>query len=287
MVRHAQLTPLSAVLRRVDAVADGAAPTDGIPTGFPSLDRLMGGGLRAGDLCVIGGDVGSGKSALALAVAMRAAQGGHAALFCTTEATAERVTERMLAIEGRVKMDELRQGALDEVSRSEVGGVVLRLREQGPVVARLGRDPLEALDALLGDASSLGPSRLVVVDAITGILGDARPHADELASAVRRLKALAVEHGAAVLATSHLATHLRDRNDPRPQLDDFGGLGAVKHHADVVLGLFREEMYHADPGVDGATELLILKNRDGTTGYVDLYFYKQWMRFEDMLDPDR
>jgi replicative DNA helicase len=79
----------------------------------------------------------------------------------------------------------------------------------------------------------------------------------------------------------------RDRKDPRPQLDDFGALGAVKQFADVVLGLYRHEMYESAPDVDGATELLVLKNRNGARGYVDLFFYKQWMRFEDMLEPDR
>ena len=58
----------------------------------------------------------------------------------------------------------------------------------------------------------------------------------------------------------------------------------------MVLGLFREEMYAGDAGdrsLDGATELLVLKNRNGPTGWVDLYFYKSWVRFEDMVDPDR
>ena len=73
----------------------------------------------------------------------------------------------------------------------------------------------------------------------------------------------------------------------RPHLDDFGHLGAVKQHADVVLGVFREEMYHPGYGVDGATELIVAKNRNGPTGFVDLYFYRRWMRFEDMVDPDR
>jgi replicative DNA helicase len=58
----------------------------------------------------------------------------------------------------------------------------------------------------------------------------------------------------------------------------------VKQHADVVLGLYREEMYESSPSADGATELLALKNRGGPTGYVDLYFYKQWMRFEDLIE---
>src|SRR5205807_2118405 len=75
------------------------------------------------------------------------------------------------------------------------------------------------------------------------------------------------------------------RPDPRPTLDDFGHLGAVKQHADVVLAIFREEMYNPGGGVEGATELLVAKNRNGPTGFVDLYFYRRWMRIEDMLDP--
>ena len=69
--------------------------------------------------------------------------------------------------------------------------------------------------------------------------------------------------------------------------NDLDARGAVKQHADVVLALYREEMYAPGTGVEGATELLVRKNRNGGTGYVDLYFYKQWLRFEDMLDPDR
>ncbi len=75
-----------------------------------------------------------------------------------------------------------------------------------------------------------------------------------------------------------------ERDDPRPSLNDFGALGTVKQLGDVVLGLYREEMYSSDSGVEGATELLILKNRNGPTGFIDLYFYEHWMRFEDMLD---
>ena len=77
------------------------------------------------------------------------------------------------------------------------------------------------------------------------------------------------------------------RENPRPNLDDFGHLGATKQHADVVLAIFREAMYNPGGGVEGATELIVAKNRNGPTGFVDLYFYRRWMRFEDMLDPDR
>ncbi len=91
----------------------------------------------------------------------------------------------------------------------------------------------------------------------------------------------------ALLLVAQLPRHNPKRRDPRPELDDFGAFGAVKHHGDVVLALFREEMYQNYRGVEGATELVVAKNRHGQTGWVDLYFYREWLRFEDMVDPDR
>jgi len=86
---------------------------------------------------------------------------------------------------------------------------------------------------------------------------------------------------------SQLSRFDTSRSDHRPTLEDYGHLGAVKQHADVVLSIYREDMYEPGRGVEGATELLVSKNRNGPTGFVDLYFYRRWMRFEDMLDPDR
>src|SRR5207237_1445662 len=179
------------LVERVDQQRPGDIPSDTIPTGFPSIDRLLGGGVRRRDLVVLGGDIGSGKSALALGLALRVAQRGTAVALFSGEMDQERLMERALA----------RQVALVVVSQ------------------------LPRFDAK-------------------------RPNA-------------------------------------RPALDDFGHLGAIKQHADLVLGLYREEMYNPGYGVDGATELIVLKNRNGPTGFVDLYFYRRWMRFEDMLDPDR
>ena len=103
---------------------------------------------------------------------------------------------------------------------------------------------------------------------------------------LRELKALALERQVALLVVPQLPRFDPKRPDPRPNLDDFGVLGAVKQHADLVLGIFREEMYNPGGGVEGATELMVLKNRNGPVGFVDLYFYRKWMRFEDMLDPE-
>jgi replicative DNA helicase len=107
-----------------------------------------------------------------------------------------------------------------------------------------------------------------------------------VALAVRALKSLAVEKDLVVLALAQLPRHQASRPDPRPTLDDLGALGAIKQSADVILTIFREEMYRPAQGVEGATELILAKNRNGPTGFVDLYFYPRWLRFVDMLDAD-
>jgi replicative DNA helicase len=269
-------------MRRIDLVADGALAGDTSRTGFPSIDRWLGGGVRAGDLVVLGGDVGSGKSALALAMALRMAETGVKVAFLTGEMSVERVMERALAIEGRVKVDDLRQGKLDDLQRSAVGAAAVKLRDRSPHFEVLGHRPAQDLGGRLREFGA----QVVIVDSLQTLATDSRTPDEELAAVVRTLKAAAVAEDVCVVVTAHLPS-MGTRPDPRPVLEDFGAMGAVKQSADVVLGVYREEMYAPDAGVEGATELLVLKNRNGTTGYVDLYFYKQWLRFEDMLDPDR
>ncbi|MDB4881072.1 MAG: hypothetical protein JWL60_2518 [Gemmatimonadetes bacterium] len=283
MPRGADISPLSILLGRVDAIADGASPVDTVPSGFSSLDKLLGGGLRRGDLVVLGGDVGSGKSAFALAVALRAARQRRTTFFYSGEMTVERVLERALAIEGRARIDDLRRGAMDEVTRAGVGAAAVRLRDELPVVERV---PHGRLPAIAEEITARGDVELVVVDGLTSLVPGARDSAEEEATAVRALKELALDARVAVLLTAPLP-FLTIREDRRPTLDDFGAQGAVKERADVVLTMFREGMYDSARGIEGATELLVRKNRNGGTGYVDLYFYSAWMRFEDMLDPDR
>lgn len=282
-MRSADISPLSVLLARIDAAREGAHNADGVPSGFASLDKLLGGGFRRGDLIVLGGDVGSGKSALALAFAIRASLQRARVAFLTAESTIERVLERIIAIEARARIDDLRKGNLDDVARANAGAVVLKLRERLPIVERIGGHSLETFERQL---EALPEVDLLVVDPITAVAGGARELDEELATIVQRLKGLALDLDVAMLATAPLP-HLDARPDRRPILDDFGALGSIKHYADVVLGLFRQDMYEPARDIEGATELLVRKNRNGPTGYVDLYFYSQWMRFEDMLDPDR
>ena len=283
MTRHDDQPRLAELLRRTDAIADGGPVADTVPTGFPTLDRLLGGGLRRGDLVVLGGDVGTGKSALALAIALRAAEEGHAVTYLSGEMSPSRVHERLLAIEGRASIDDLRSGSVDEETRASLGVVALRAPQMLPVVRAM---PHEGSDAIDAEAKLEPRAELLVVDSLQHIHGSGAP-AENNAQAVLALKEIAMRNHVAVLVTAHLPELPPNRDNLRPQLHDFGAVGAIKQLADVVLGLFREEIYHPVPGSEGAAELAILKNRHGPTTYIDLYFYKQWLRFEDMVDPDR
>ena len=281
------ISPLTLLLTRVDAVVDGAAPPDGIPTGYPSLDRLLGGGPRHGDLVVLGGDVSSGKSSLALSIALRARAAGHQVEFMTSESEISRLLERALAMEGRAPIDNIRQGMLDDAMRASLGSAALRMRDTVPGISRISaaRDDSGPRDLAERVLALKGEGELVIIDSLQGVPSGAMPQDEELAQTVRLLKSAALDARVVVLLTAQLPALTRLHPDNRPTLDDFGALGAVKQHADIVLALYREELYSAAPGQEGATDLIVLKNRNGPTAYVDLYFYKHWLRFEDMVEP--
>ena len=271
-------------MARIDESRPDTPSPDTVPTGFASLDRVLGGGFRQQDLVVLGGDIGSGKSALSLAVALRAARQGLPTLFLSGEMGEERVRERALAIEGKATIDELRQGRLGDETRAAVGAAAIAQRGLPLMLRSLVEPGFAEIEAAL---ELLPRRRLAVVDYLQLLQpsGVSRQE-DRVATAVRWLKALAVRLDLAVLAVAQLPFHHGDRPDPRPTLDDLGGRGTVKQHADIVLGLYREEMYRSGQGIEGATELIVLKNRNGPTGFVDLYFHPRWLRFEDLLDRD-
>jgi replicative DNA helicase len=282
MTRSTDISPLSALLSRVDAVSDGQSSPGTISSGFPSIDRLLGGGFRRGDLVLLGGDTASGKSSLALAFAIRAAMTGTRSCFLTAEMTRDRVLERVLAIEARARIDDLRQGTLDDEERSRAGATALRLRDCLPIIERLtARDVAGLASAVRG----LDDVQLVVVDPLSTFVQPGRSLDDSLAFAARDLKALALDANIALVATASLP-QLSYRSDRRPVLEDFGGSSILAEQADVVLALYREEMYQPGRDIEGATELILRKNRNGAKGYVDLYFYEKWERFEEVIDGE-
>jgi replicative DNA helicase len=199
----------------------------------------------------------------------------------------ERLLERALAIEGGVALDDIRAATTRPEERAAIGAAAVRLRGLPLTVLPLAAPDL---DDVLGQLTAPDPG-LVVLDYLQLApppRGASRATLDEdVALALRALKALAVDRRLACLVVTQLPRFERARADRRPSLEDYGHLGSVKQHADVALSLYREEMYAPGVGVEGATELIVSKNRNGPTGWVDLYFHRRCMRFEDVLDPDR
>jgi len=275
---------VAGVVERVDDTIGGAPNPDTVATGFAGVDRMLGGGLRRRDLVVLGGDVGSGKSSLALAIALRVAARGERVAFLSGEMDEERLLERALAIEARVRMNDIRRGDLTDEARAALGAVAVRIRDRPLVLLTLAGGFDAVQQRILEQHAAL-----TVVDYLQVLPPPSGTNGQEEqdAAAVRLLKESALAAETALLLAAQLPRHNPKRRDPRPNLDDFGALGAAKFHADVVLGIYREEMYQSYRGLEGATELVVTKNRHGATGFVDLYFYREWMRFEDMLDPDR
>lgn len=272
------ISPLTRIVARLDRTTSGEPDGDLVPSGFPSIDRAIGGGFRRGDLVVLGGDDSVGASALALGIALR---GAERALFLTSEMQPDRVYERALAMTARVPLEHIKLGVVEEDERARLAASALAMRDHAPIVETFLHGGLANIERAV-EATPAAP--LVVVDTLEGTLHRDHGQEEALSYAVLALKRVALRHHVAVLLTTHLPQLDRDRTDRRPRLSDFGLGGAVGAQADLVLGLYREEMYDFDHGVSGAAELLVLKNRGGARGYVDLYFDARFGRFEDVAE---
>src|SRR5207253_1907072 len=140
-----------------------------------------------------------------------------------------------------------------DVARANAGAAALRLRDHLPIFDRLSGTGMSGLTKQLDQLPGLD---LVIVDSAAALLAGTGSLDEELAATVRALKSLALDRDVAILTTAPLPL-LAERADRRPTLDDFGALGTVKQFADVVLGLFRQDMYEPARDIEGATELLI------------------------------
>src|SRR6267378_6103479 len=191
------------LVARVDQQRPGEIAGDTVPTGFPSVDKLLGGGLRRRDLIMLGGDVGAGKSALALGIALRVAQQELPVALLSGEMEEERLMERALAIEGRVAVDELRAAKMNDQMRAGIGAAAVRLRGLPLSLLPLAGEDFETAFDRLDPLRQIG---LVVVDYLQLVPPPkARTTQDEdTALVLRYLKALALARQVALLVVAQL-----------------------------------------------------------------------------------
>jgi replicative DNA helicase len=282
---------LAKVFERIDHLHSQDNPSDvtGVPSGFVDLDRKTA-GLQPGDLVIVAGRPSMGKTAFALNiaehVALHPSVGLPVAIF-SMEMSASQLAMRMLSSMARVDQTKLRTGRLDNEEWANLTDAIGKLNE-----ARIHVDETAALNALELRARArrmkreYGKLGLVVVDYLqlmsASTQGENR--ATEISEISRSLKALAKELDVPVIALSQLSRAVEQRNDRRPLMSDLRESGAIEQDADVILFIYRDEVYAPEKEeARGRAEVIIGKQRNGPIGTIALTFMGQFTRFANAL----
>jgi replicative DNA helicase len=282
---------LAKVFERIDHLHSQDNPSDvtGVPSGFVDLDRKTA-GLQPGDLIIVAGRPSMGKTALALNiaehVALHPSVGLPVAIF-SMEMSASQLAMRMLSSMARVDQTKLRTGRLNNEEWANLTDAIGKLNE-----ARIHVDETAALNALELRARArrmkreYGKLGLVVVDylQLMSASSQGENRATEISEISRSLKALAKELDVPVIALSQLSRAVEQRNDRRPLMSDLRESGAIEQDADVILFIFREEVYAPEKDeARGRAEVIIGKQRNGPIGTIALTFMGQFTRFANAL----
>src|SRR5205809_4652963 len=277
---------LAGLVDRIETLYNRDNPSDvtGVPTGFVDLDRMTS-GFQPGDLIIVAGRPSMGKTSLALNIGENVAldTGMPVAVF-SMEMGAAQLALRMIGSVGRLDQHKLRTGRLVADDWDKLSAALGRLNE-APILI----DETPALNAievrsrarrLMRQYGKLG---LVIVDYLqlmqASTQGENR--ATELSEISRAMKSLAKELQVPVVALSQLNRSLEQRPDKRPVMSDLRESGALEQDADVILFIYRDEVYNAETQDKGVAEILISKQRNGPTGKVTLTFRGEYTRFEN------
>ena len=260
----------------------------GVPSGFVELDEMTQ-GFQPSDLIIVAARPSMGKTSLVLNIALHCGiEAGKTVGVFSLEMSKEQLFMRLLTSEARVDAHRFRGGFLNEQDYEKLSHAFGRLHE-----AKVFIDDTPSVGILEMRAKSRRLKLehgldLLVVDYLQLMQGRGRfeNRQQELAAISRALKILAKELNIPIIALSQLSRAPEARGDHRPQLSDLRESGALEQDADVVVFIFREEMYGSDeerkPEVEGVAELIIGKQRNGPTGTVRLAFLKQYTRFENL-----
>jgi len=264
----------------------------GIPTGWKDLDELLG-GLQAGQLVIVAGRPSMGKSALAQCLCLNAAYSPVGdrrpcrSLIASLEMPHEDVYLRFTSMLGGVPFTNLKRGRLD-------GSQWARTMEASQAIAGLPIAVRDGSGATVAQIRAMARSRqgskgldLLIVDYLQLMSGPSRRRGDdsrevEVSSMSRGLKMLATELKIPVIAISQLNREVERRVNKRPMMADLRESGAIEQDADVILFVYRDEVYNKNTDDFGVAEIICAKQRNGPLGTVKLRFSGEFTRFENL-----
>jgi len=273
----------------IERLQQAKGAVTGVPSGFPDLDNLTAGFQRS-DLIVVAGRPSMGKTSLVLNIVQHVAidQSVPVAFF-SLEMSKEAIVQRLLCAEGRVNSSNLRRGRLTEQEYMQLATAAGHLNtapiwiDDTPAITAL---ELRAKARRLRAEVDLG---LIVVDYLQLMRGPrAENRVQEISAISGALKAVAKELDVPLIALSQLSRAPEQRGEHRPQLSDLRESGAIEQDADLVLFLYRPEVYQREAldatgeSLEGKAELNVGKQRNGPTGTINLFFRKEYTRFESV-----
>jgi len=280
-------------MERIEALQRGGKTITGVASGFTDLDELTS-GFQPADLVIVAARPSMGKTALVLNIAQYAAieKNVPIALF-SLEMSKESLVQRMLTAEGRVDAQKMRKGLLRDEDYSRLAraagilsGAPIWIDDSAGITLLEIRSKARRLKA----DQDIG---MVVIDYLQLIQGPSSSESrqQEISQISRSLKALAKELAVPVIALSQLSRAPEQRaGDHRPQLSDLRESGAIEQDADLVMFIYRQELYDGATDKDGNSlegraEVIIGKQRNGPIGLVNLFFHKAYTRFENYTAP--
>ena len=266
---------LQATFERGDSIT-------GVPTGYNDLDELLS-GLQPSTLNIIGARPAMGKTALGLGIALNVAKTTHKpVLVFSLEMGHAELTQRILSSEAEVESQKLRTGRLQEPDWSKIGRAINRIEG---IPLYLDDNPRVTVMEIRAKARRLkarsGGIGLIMIDYLQLMSGGANAENRQLevSEISRGLKILARELQTPIIALSQLSRTLESRADKRPMLADLRESGSLEQDADVVMFLYRDEVYNRDSPDKASAELIVAKHRSGPTGVARLVFRGQYTKF--------
>jgi replicative DNA helicase len=276
------------VMDRIEKLFESDTHITGVPTGFHDLDDKTS-GLQPSDLIIVAGRPSMGKTSFAMNLCEAAAiKERRAVAVFSMEMPAEQLTMRMLSSLGRIDQQKVRSGRLSDEDWPRLTSALTMLNDTEIFIddtPALTPTELRARCRRLKREADLG---LVLIDylQLMHVPGTRENRATEISEISRSLKALAKELDVPVIALSQLNRSLEQRTDKRPVMSDLRESGAIEQDADVILFIYRDEVYNDESKDKGKAEIIIGKQRNGPIGRVMLTFLNQYTRFENFIPED-